>query len=287
MHSQHTNPEIIKQETELVAKQTGSSAITLNDTGWDSRVYSVDDGRFFFKFPRSEKIQGRYAQEIAALELAKHIDGVTVPDVRWYDPQNRFFGYQGVPGTLLDNVVSSLSTHQKTQIGRQIGTFLAEFHQQTFPGVRTKTIADEIAQFQEWYQPAIPVLRAAYTATEYGHLDQLVRETWPRRIEKLGRVRALCHGDLHLNNMLLTPDNAFGVIDFGDVAEYDQSKDFVDLDDPDIEEAAIQTYGDTPRLREKIAVRKKIISIISLTYNIKKERTESVQKWLELIRQDL
>jgi len=87
--------------------------------------------------------------------------------------------------------------------------------------------------------------------------------------------------------MLLTPDNAFGVIDFGDVAEYDQSKDFVDLDDPDIEEAAIQTYGDTPRLREKIAVRKKIISIISLTYNIKKERTESVQKWLELIRQDL
>jgi len=287
MHSQDTDPQVIKEEIDLVSQQTNSHTIVLNDKGWDSRVYSVNNGEFFFKFPRSEKIRNRYTQEIAALDIAKRLHIVHVPEILWRDPSNHFFGYRGVPGVVLNDHLRSLSKREKVQVGESIGHFLTLFHTQTFPGLRVKTIDDEISQLHEWYQPAIPVLRQAYTKGEYNNLDTLVQETWPAQMKALGRVAALCHGDLHLDNMLLTPDGALGIIDFGDVAEYDQSKDFIDFEDPAIEAAALAVYGDHERLREKIAVRKKVIQIISLTYNIKKKRAASVQKWLELIRQNL
>jgi len=287
MNSQETRPEVTEQEIALVTNNTGSSVITINETGWDSRVYSVDGGEYFFKFPRSQKIQTRYPQEIAALNIAKQTHLVHVPEVLWEDSEHRFFGYRGVPGTLLDDLLPTLSNQQKKHVGNAIGRFLAVFHPQTFPGVRTKTIEDEIAQLLEWYQPAVPILQDAYSGAEFAAIDTLVRHAWPARMQELGYAAALCHGDLHLSNMLIDTDASLGIIDFGDVAQYDESKDFIDLGDPIIEEAAIRAYGDSGLLREKIAVRKRAVRIISLTYHIKKQNDTDVRKYLDLIRQDL
>lgn len=287
MNSQQTDQATIIAETQTVRELTGCDNIVLNDSGWDSRVYNVENGRYYFKFPRSAKIQGRYMQEIAALRIAAEIDAVQVPRVRWQHPRNDYFGYEGVQGGLLNDILTRLDDSTKLQIGRQIGQFLRAFHARTLPGARTRSIEDEIAQFQAFYEPAIPVTQETYAANEQQTLHALVYETWPERIRSLGKVDVLSHGDLHLSNMLFDEHHGLGIIDFGDVARCDESRDLIDLEDPVIERAVLDAYGSTKHLEDKIAARKPIVQLISLTYHLKKNHMGDVERYLEMIRQYL
>lgn len=90
-------PETIAREKKIIVNLPGlaspSPTVVLNDSGWDSRAYSVNNGQYFVKFPRSEKIRGRYGYQISALKLAATIESpVRVSKVVWEEPNNAYFG---------------------------------------------------------------------------------------------------------------------------------------------------------------------------------------------------
>lgn len=289
MNSQDTNPQQLAEEQQIVRNIAGlpkETEITFIDTGWDSRVYSFTQGseKFFVKFPRSEKIQGRYAQEIAALDVARNLRAnIALPEILWRDENNAYFGYKGVPGAPLSEQITLLDRAEKQAIGTALGNFLKQFHTQTIIGARNVSVNKEIAQFQEWYEPAKAVLQARFTAHEQHTLETLIFETWPKHMRELGRTQALCHGDLHLKNIMYA-DGSIGIIDFGDVALYDCSKDLIDFEDEDIFDSAIRAYGDSDMLRQKIAVRTNTLHIIGLTYNIKKQNREGIERQIRALK---
>ena len=68
--------EVIDTEKQIIKRLANLSSIgeiIEHKGGWDSRVYGFDNDRYFFKFPRTDKIKESYANEIAALKLANSL----------------------------------------------------------------------------------------------------------------------------------------------------------------------------------------------------------------------
>lgn len=266
MNSQHTPQAIIDHEKGIVQKLLGlpATAVTLRDDGWDSRVYEASDN-CFFKFPRSEKIRGRYAAEIAALELAATISGVDIPVVKWRHPANDYFGYRGIAGKTLSTAAPACSAAERQAAGAVLGSFLKQFHRLKLDGAREVDLEREIAQLHEWFAACTAFIETHCPPDESKRIASLVHTTWPNELRALGRDAALCHGDFHSGNVIVADDGSLGVIDFGDVGYYDRSKDFVGLQEPDILAATLDAYGRTEALERKIALRRKIWCVIQLT----------------------
>ncbi len=283
MQSQMTSPEVIEHEKRIAQKLAslpGLGTIIFNDSGWDSRVYSVNNGQYIVKFPRSEKIQGRYAAQIAALKLAATINrGVKIPKVIWEQSENKYFGYEGVPGVALAEVISDLDKASRQTIGTALGNFLKDFHQLSLPGARNMSIEEEVGQLQNWYEKGVDQYKLLFSTEQHQKLHKLVYETWPDELSQLGGDAVLCHGDFHFQNIFYNAGGHIGIIDFGDVCQADRSKDFINLDDPTIFEATLAAYGhDDKALRQKIALRHKMVQVIKLTAQLGKNDTAAVQK---------
>jgi aminoglycoside phosphotransferase (APT) family kinase protein len=289
MPIQQTAPETIQQEMTTVREVVGLAGdhpIELHDGGWDSRVYTFDGGEHFFKFPRSEKIQKRYHYEIAALDFVAGLDTeVTAPQIMWRHPDNAYFGYRGVRGQILMDRFAQLDTEAKQRIGQKIGAFLRQFHTLTLPGARERTIDEEVAQFQDWYGRYADAFQANFTTEELAKIDVLVRTTWPDVMHSLGGDRVLCHGDAHFGNMLIDDDEAVGIIDFGDVGYCDRSRDFLDYEDETIYDATLRAYGQTDTVfKERIAVRKQALHIISVGYFYGKQDADGLARAVASLR---
>lgn len=290
MPSQITEQSTIEKEKQLIkeiAKLSSEEEITLNDRGWDSRVYSFADGRYFFKFPRSEKIQGGYEYEIAAIKFITNLDtDLIAQKILWEHPDNAYFGYEGVQGTAVSEIANSLGAVQKQTIGKILGDFLKQFHKLKLPGARTMSLEDESKQIQRWYGHSLEVIRQHLTDKEQDRLYQLVHKVWPSRLVELGSDPVLSHGDLHFENILYGHNGTVGIIDFGDVAYYDRSKDFLELENDNIVfEAVLKAYGfNDAHLMQKIAVRQAMIQIINLGFHAGKEDIRNIQLTVEKIK---
>jgi aminoglycoside phosphotransferase (APT) family kinase protein len=285
-----TSQETIERETQLIVGLTGASseAVTLNDSGWESRAYNVNNGQYFVKFPRNEKIKGRYGYQIAAQKLAGSVNSeVRIPKVLWEGADGSYFGYEGVSGVALTEVLPDLDDTAKQAIGEALGGFLKQFHQLQLPEARPMGLEQEIKQIQDWYQKGLQLSRPLFTDEEQARLHQLVYETWPTELTSLGIVPALCHGDFHFANILYD-DGAVGVIDFGDVCNADHSKDFADFEDPVIFEATLKAYSsDDDKLRQKIKLREDMTRIITLTAQLIKSGDQAAQETVAKIKKSL
>lgn len=292
MPSQKTDPKTIQKEKQLIKDVVGLSGIeeiSLNDRGWDSRVYSFK-GHYFFKFPRSEKIQNRYEYEIAAIKFIANMDtDIVAQKILWQHPQNVYFGYEGVQGEPVSNIIEKLSAGQKRVIGETLGDFLKHFHQLELSGARTMSIEDESKQIQQWYENCKPTVKEHFTSSEQQKLHALVYEEWPSRLIELGSELVLCHGDLHFENILYGNNGEVGIIDFGDVAYFDRSKDFLELEeDEEIFKAVLGSYGNPGQnLKQKIAVRQAMIQIINLGFHIGKGDEAKIALTAKKIKADL
>jgi aminoglycoside phosphotransferase (APT) family kinase protein len=293
MPSQATNTTTIETEKQLIKAVAGladTTAITLNDRGWDSRVYSFNDGRYFFKFPRSKKIQNLYTYEIAAIKYVANLDTpVVAQKILWEHPGNAYFGYEGVQGPSVSEIIKKLDIAQKESIGKALGDFLKQFHRLQLPGARIMSVEAESKQIQRWYEASKPAIKEHFTGSEQQRLRQLVYEIWPSQLIELGSEPVLCHGDLHFENVLYGHNGSVGIIDFGDVAHYDRSKDFLELEnDQTIFKAALAIYGNnSPHLLEKIAVRQAMIQIINLGFYAGKADKANIRLTVEKIKTKL
>ena len=269
-HSHETAIQVRRRETALIRSLEAVDAddeIRFEDEGWDSRVYLVNGGEAVFKFPRSAEIQVGYAREIAVLRMVESRDlAVRTPKVRWVGPGHSYFGYLGIPGRTLENV-GLLPPEERGQIGRMLGRAARELHTLEIPGMRVMSIDDEIAYFQQKYLLAAPVVGQHFSARQRLALDEFYSEFMPAEMTRLGGEPRLCHGDLGPWDVVVGTDASVGIIiDFGDVCQCDRSKDLIGLFDPVMLDAALGAYGDSERLREKIAVRAKALPAMDLVF---------------------
>ena len=73
-----------------------------------------------FKFPRNERFRDECKREVSALKLIKEQKFcLSVPTLNWTAEDNSYFGFYGVPGKPLREVIDSSSDEHKTIIGTQ------------------------------------------------------------------------------------------------------------------------------------------------------------------------
>jgi len=278
----------ITEETKLVKKLLhldDASSIVYIDEGWTSRVYIVNDGQFVAKFPRREEVKKEYVQEIAILKLLDDIkSGVLVPKLFLTDANNDYLIYKGIIGESLGTLpVLSDQTIEQT-IGANLGRFLKQLHGLKLIGAVSRTVEDQIAQFQNKYETAKNYLSRELTTDENSLLNKWVYSILPERLKAVGYDKALCHGDLGYWNMILSSNNQIGVIDFGDIGYWDRSMDFVGMESTVMLDSALKVYGDNAVLRDKIALRKKIPPLLDLPYYLDKNDKEGIVKTLVKIK---
>jgi hypothetical protein len=89
------------------------------------------------------------------------------------------------------------------------------------------------------------------------------------------------------NNIFLGQDGQVGVIDFGDVAYADVSRDFIDFPDDEMLFAALESYGADDLLTQKVAFRRKIVPIMGLVFYEVKGEFDNIEKNIAKIRETI
>lgn len=280
-----------EKEFEIVKRLSGitdSDRISLNETGWTSRTYVVDDGKIIFKFPRNEKYRSECEKEIAVLELLKkhHFD-ISVPVLNWTTENNAYFGFYGVGGRPLGEVISTLTDEQKVDIGSQLGGFLRQLHSIKFHGeISAQTLEEQVAEYTEMYQENRHLLEAFFDEAELQDIDDFFINEVPKCMTGSGEL-VFCHGDLDYNNTFVDDELRVGVIDFGDAGLYDRSQDFRGMDDDVLREAMMKAYGDDEIISLAAArATSKMIDILNLPYIIKNRDEEERDVCIARIRAD-
>jgi aminoglycoside phosphotransferase (APT) family kinase protein len=129
-----------------------------------------------------------------------------------------------VEGESLEDALPRLTPRQQYQAGRQAGSILKDFHSLPLkteftpsPEKKRQSILDKLEEYK-----ASAHLRIAGDEKIIqfitGHI-KLIRQDKP----------ALCHGDYHPGNLILTPEGSIGVIDFNRCRVSDSAEDFYKL----------------------------------------------------------
>lgn len=271
-----------RKELAIVKKLTNIndiSRIVLNEVGWTSRVYIVDNGEIVFKFPRGKKWKEECAHEVSILKfISKYEFNVNLPLIKWVGEDSSYAGFYGIQGELITTeTVDKLSETQKREVGTQIGLFLRKLHAIDYKGKSPSRESNEIEWFQKSFHKRKRVLKEHFNKNELDAVEELVTSL-PEKSAILGIEQVFCHCDLGYNNILLTNNLKVGIIDFGDAGIFDKSYDFVGLEDDIILDAAIIAYDGDEVLREKVAIRRQLLPLMEMLFLIDRKDKEGIRK---------
>lgn len=271
-----------------LANINDENRIILNEIGWTSRVYIVDNGRFVFKFLKSKKYQEELEHEIDILKLIKeHEFDVNIPLINWIGEGNAYIGFYGMTGkSMTTEAVNNLSKEQKRKIGADVGAFLKKLHAIDYKGESPSDENSVNEWFLESFHKRKRTLKKYFNKEELGFIEELVTSL-PQKSAKLGIEQVFCHGDLGYNNILLTDDFEVGIIDFGDAGNLDKSYDFIGLEDDAMLGAAILAYGGDNILREKVKIRRQLLPLMEMLFFIDRKEKEEIEKCAEKMRINL
>ena len=264
---------IVKELTNV----TDESRIVLNEIGWTSRVYIVDNGEIVFKFPKGKKWQEECEHELNVLKFINDFEfGVNLPLIKWVGEKDFYTGFYGVKGnSITTEIVEKLSETQKRKVGTQIGLFLKKLHSIDYKGKSPIRESSEIEWFQKTFYKRKHILKEHFNEDELNTIEELVTSL-PQKSTNLGTEQVFCHCDLGYNNILLSDNLEVGIIDFGDAGIFEKSYDFTGLEDDVILDAAIIEYGDNEILREKIAIRRPLLPLMEMLFLIDRKDEEGI-----------
>ena len=272
---------IVKKLTNI----TDENRIFLNEMGWTSRVYIVDNGELVFEFLKSKKYKEEFEHEIDILKLInKYAFSIRVPSISKVGKDNTYIGLHGITGrSMTTEIINQLSEEQKRKIGTQIGLFLKELHQIMYKGKSPSTENSIMEWFQASFSKRKRTLKKYFNEKELCFIETLVTSL-PQKSARLGIEQVFCHGDLGYNNILLTADSEVGIIDFGDAGNLDKSYDFIGIEDDIILDAALIAYGNNDVLREKVAIRRQLLPLMEMLFLIDRKEKEEIKKCVNTIR---
>ena len=277
-----------ENELKIVKQLTGveDNRIEVSEIGWTSRVYIIDGGKVVFKFPRNAKFREECKQEVAVLKLIKEqVFSLNVPVLNWTTDDNTYFGFYGVEGKPLGEVIDSLSEQQKIEIGTRLGEFLKQLHGIKNCGdIKAQTLEEQTAEYQDWYRKDRDLLKEFFSELELKTIDDFFAYEVPECMTGTGEL-VFCHGDLDYNNTLINGNNQVGVIDFGDARFYDRSQDFRGMDDEILREAMIKAYGGDEVISKAAAeTTSKMIDVLNMLYCIEQKDLVGINAFLRRIR---
>lgn len=259
------------------------NTIKFIDTGWDNRVYFVSGADIVYKFPRTKKIGDNYNQEIAIINAIKnHQINIITPQIDHIGKDNAYYAYKAIKGLLLSEMSSTLDEPTRVKIGSHLGDFLKILHAVKVENTRKKSIDDEISQLQKWSKVALRYIDSKTKKQTYKAILNHVQSTLPNTLRALSKTEGLCHGDFHGGNIIIHNDS-IGVIDFGDVAYMDTSKDFIGIEDDVILNAMFLAYGVNDEFMQKVTIRKHIFDYIRLSVNIGKKDWDGADRAVKRI----
>jgi thiamine kinase-like enzyme len=251
--------------------------IVLNEVGWTSRVYIVDNGEIVFKFPRGKKWREECKHELNILKLISEYEfNVNLPLIKWDGENSSYAGFYGVHGeAITTETIDKLSETQKREVGAQIGLFLKKLHSIDYKGKSPIRESSEIEWFQKTFYKRKRILKEHFNENELDVIEELVT-SFPKKSANLGVQRVFCHCDLGYNNILLTDNLEIGIIDFGDAGICENSYDFTGLEDNVILDAAIIAYCGDEVLREKVTIRRQLMPLMEMFFLIDRKDQEGI-----------
>lgn len=261
------------------------SNIVLNEVGWTSRVYIVNNGKTVFKFLKNKQYQEEFKHEINILMLIKeHKFNVQIPLISKLGVDNAYIVFDGLVGkSMTKELVDKLTEEQRRNIGTQIGLFLKTLHKINYKGKSPNSESDIIEWLQNSFNKRKYTLKRYFSENEFVTIESLVA-AFPQKSQEFGIEQVFCHGDLGYNNILLNDNFDVGVIDFGDAGYNDISYDFVGLEDDDMLDAAILAYDGDEILRKKVEIRRKLLPLMEMLFLIDKKDKEGVRQCVERMR---
>jgi len=279
-----------KNELEIVKRLTGISdygRIEVSEIGWTSRVYIIDSGKTVFKFPRNAKFREECQNEVTALKLIKTQNlSLSVPVINWTAEDNSYFGFYGVTGVPLRDVVQELNREQKIEIGTQIGSFLRQLHEiKVGDDIKSQTLDEQAVEYKKWYKRGKDLLAGYFSETELKRIDDFFIYEVPKCMVGTNEL-VFCHGDLDYNNTLIDCENRVGVIDFGDAGLYDRSQDFRGMDDEILRDSMLRAYGRNEIISMEASItNSKMIDVLNLVYCIENNFTDGVDNIENCLKQ--
>jgi len=159
-----------------LANITDEKCIFLNEIGWTSRVYIVNNGEFVFKFLKSKKYKEEFEHEINILKLIKEYEfSLSIPSISRVGEGNIYMEFCCITGkSMTTEIVSELSEEQKGKIGTQIGLFLRELHIIDYKGKSPSNESSIIEWFQESFRERKRTLKKYFNEKELGFIEELV-----------------------------------------------------------------------------------------------------------------
>ena len=262
-----------------LTKVKDESRIVINDIGWTSRVYIIDDGKFVFKFLKNKSYQEELEHEANILNLIKNYDfNVNIPLIKWVGENKEFIGFKGITGkSLTTEIINELSAEQKRELGTQIGTFVKILHGIDYKGKSPNNENNVIKWLLESFNKRKRTLKKYFNENELAFIEKLVTSL-PEKSSKYGIEEVFCHGDLGYNNIIISDQFEIGITDFGDAGNLDKSYDFIGLEDDVMLDAAILAYGGDTNLMEKVAIRRQLLPLMEMLFLIDRKHMVEIKK---------
>jgi aminoglycoside phosphotransferase (APT) family kinase protein len=286
---QSTSRAIIISEIALVKelfKLDETSQVFLNEIGWTSRVYLINEGEFVVKFPRYDEVKTEYISEVRICRKIHGKMAMDVPEIVSVGEDYSYVAYRGMKGCTLDQV-KRLTQENKQIIGKNLASFLKVLHAMNMDGLYHETLEKEIGELAHKFHLGKVVLADSLNDEQLQILQSFVETKFPEQLSSLGEKLVLSHGDLGFWNIIYKDDGNVGIIDFGDVGYYDESRDFVGMFDFAVLDSALQKYGDSAILRKKIELRQRVLPILELPYHIGKNNKSAITETIQRIREKL
>lgn len=198
--------QLIRAQFELAADE-----VTLVSEGWDYAVFRVD-GEWAFRFPRREVVVPGTEREIAVLPAVAERLSVGVPTPVFVGRPGEDFPWPFYGARYLDGVEAT--GHRVDPVA--LGTALRVLHApETLAVVGDELPADPLGRVDMGVR--LPRL------TELG-VDAPGLVAAARRLPP-ARHTAVCHGDLHMRQLLVRGDSLTGIVDWVDVCRSDPAVD--------------------------------------------------------------
>ncbi|MDD4901462.1 MAG: aminoglycoside phosphotransferase family protein [Patescibacteria group bacterium] len=211
-------PEVKYKKVKLITK------------GWDHDVLILDN-KLVFRFPKKKLYKNSFHREIKFLREFLKISNLRVPDYIFLAKDKNFGGYEIIKGEeLTPQKYSKLSAKQKQKIIMDLAKFVSLLHNIPLKKAehhgfeKCKPWRQDLKEKQKWFEDEFKVkVGNKLSKEENVFIENFIsHHSNPQYFKP-----ALGHYDLSHDHIFINQDGSIsGIIDFGDLAIGDPSREF-------------------------------------------------------------
>ena len=189
-------------------------SIELVDKGWsDDKKYKVltnNNEELLLKVSDISKYTSKRAEfeVIKSLENKKILMPKAIDIGVWQEKEIVYTVYTWLSGEDAEGKIKQFSSEMQYELGLTAGMYLKEIHSISAP--------DSVESWEIRFNRKIDtkIRRYKECGIEFFGAEKMINYLNNNRDLLINRPQCLQHGDYHINNMIITPENKLGIIDF-------------------------------------------------------------------------